>query len=344
MFFQKDRQFLDWFQVLIHLTGKQGWINWNKISCSIHYNDSTQIQGKHHKNRIVKYKGLVWCINTKYGNFIAKRNGKIFITGNSGFPKSHNISKAIDKAKGVKRKVVGKKMLDKGICKGNMHAGRQTKMVECDNDVATSQSAKLWDGWGTGLKPAFEPIIVAMKPLDGTYAHNAEKWCVAGLNIDGGRVTMQKDDFEAYKKLIRSFGRSRKDQTVYKGNALLKSKTKHINKVQTKGRWPANIILDEESGRMLDKQSGNRISSGVYKKKGKWTNPKIGKIRTWDVTYDKLNTYAGQTGGASRFFYTAKASKKERNLGLHSLPNTHPTVKPLALMKYLCTLTKTPIG
>lgn len=97
-FYQKDIEQLQVFQALLHLTGKQGWINENKYSCSIHNNPITELQGKHFKNRFVKYDGkYVWCIETEIGNFIAKRDGKIFITGNSGFPKSMNIGLAIDK-------------------------------------------------------------------------------------------------------------------------------------------------------------------------------------------------------------------------------------------------------
>src|SRR6185312_518845 len=109
----------------------------------------------------------------------------------SGFPKSLNISKAIDKAKGVERDVVGisandrpasqvkgGKAFDRGLDEGQEH---QPLMIT----APATDLAKQWDGWGTALKPAWEPIIVAMKPLDGTFAENAEKWGVAGINVDG---------------------------------------------------------------------------------------------------------------------------------------------------------------
>jgi hypothetical protein len=95
-FYQSDLEQLELFQILLHLTNKQGWINKNKMCCSIHYNPTTEIQGKHKKQSKI-YTGIVWCIETEIGNFMARRNGKIFITGNSGFPKSLNIGFAVNK-------------------------------------------------------------------------------------------------------------------------------------------------------------------------------------------------------------------------------------------------------
>ncbi len=292
----------------------------------------------------------------------------------SGFPKSHNISKAIDKAKNVKQKISGKKIIDAGYS-GHMQ-GRIPKgnCIKVNNTVATSKTALLWDGWGTGLKPAFEPIIVAMKPLDGTYAHNAEKWGVAGLNIDGGRIGTTD---------VVPFGRKKK-----RPNHLIQyDGTTRDPKFDKQGRWPANIILDEEAGRMLDEQSGNLPGPWGKKK----TKIKHGKAIFNPGESDMDNADWQSSGqGASRFFYTAKASKKERNLGLEKIKskkyvagnysqspmcktrnkslngtnnhskcsgevyykkmksevtgNNHPTVKPLKLMEYLCKLTKTPTG
>ena len=90
-FYQNDMEELEVFQALLHMTNKQGWINKKKMSCSIHLNPTTEIQGKHYKNRLVDYEGYVWCIETEIGNFMARRNGKIFITGNS-FPIDKNLS------------------------------------------------------------------------------------------------------------------------------------------------------------------------------------------------------------------------------------------------------------
>ncbi|MBA7548979.1 hypothetical protein ES705_41447 [subsurface metagenome] len=211
--------------------------------------------------------------------------------------------------------------------------------------------ATLWNGWKShGLKPAYEPILVCMKPNEGSYANNALKWGVAGLNIDGGRIgcDLEKED------LAR--GRKSDNETTYftKKNADI-----HLYP-NTKGRYPANVILDEEAGQMLNEQSGDCKTGGRKIKTdcGKsWYKQKV------NVKLPQDNGF-----GASRFFYCAKASKSERNRGCEELEeksiniqqphnsknleerynmtskNNHPTVKPLALMKYLCTLTKTPTG
>lgn len=242
----------------------------------------------------------------------------------SGFPKSLDISKAIDKAAGaepvilsegkaVKRMIPGADQNTTGSwIKDN---GRE--YVPTITEAATD-AARQWSGWGTALKPAWEPIIVAMKPLDGTFAENAQRHGVAGLNIDGGRVAGPKpattrgaDGQNGRYGPINSQGRIEDDGL---------------------GRWPANIILDEVAAEMLDEQSGMLTS-------GKPSGIKAG---------GKLNCYGeyaggipvtgiGDSGGASRFFYTAKASKSDRGHG-----NTHATVKPQSLIKYLCTLTDTP--
>ncbi len=288
----------------------------------------------------------------------------------SGFPKSHNISKAIDKAKGKKRKITGRDKSfgahNSGIYEWNKR-GTIPKNEWNKHDIPISSLALLWNGYGTGLKPAFEPIIVAMKPLDGTYAQNAEKYGVAGLNIDGGRIEMQQKDFEEYKEKRKAFDGC-VGKTVYKGSALQRSKTKHINKIETKGRWPANIILDKKTAKMLDKQTGTL--PGPWGKKKSKTKHGNAIFNPGESKFDNADWQStGQ--GASRFFYCAKASKKERNLGLQNLKakqrdltrkkgkpggdnprnrgtkemlNCHPTVKPLALMEYLCTLTMTPTG
>lgn len=158
-------------------------------------------------------------------------------------------------------------------------------------------NAKQWNGWETALKPAHEPIVVARKPLsEKTVAENVLKWGTGGINIDGCRI-------ETY--------------------------------VQPYGRFPANIILDEESGEMLDEQSG------ILKSGDNCIRTKVGSFLEHGglgKAGDVQRTY-GDSGGASRFFYCAKASKKERGED-----NNHPTVKPIALMKYLARLITPPEG
>ncbi len=182
-------------------------------------------------------------------------------------------------------------------------------------------------GWGTALKPAWEPIIVAMKPLDGTFAENAEKWGVAGLNVNGGRIGTETVEKGRAGRTADQFSKSTyANGKGYEGNNSIEG--------QSTGRWPANLVLDEEAGAMLDGQSGvlhTHSGSGEYKDKNN------------RVAFGKFNAVSidikASSSGASRFFYCAKASKSERGLD-----NVHPTVKPLKLMEYLCTLTKTPTG
>ena len=186
-----------------------------------------------------------------------------------------------------------------------------------------------WDGWGTALKPAYEPIIVAMKPRDGTFAENALTWGVAGLWIDGARVPTNGENLNggAYSPGGRSNampGDTRKGASLGMFEPGTRTKREYQ---QPLGRWPANLILDEAAGAMLDEMSG-----------------------------------------ASRFFYCPKASRAERNAGLEGMEavkvndgrqtpidnayqrgetlrnNSHPCVKPVALLEYLCRLTKTPTG
>ena len=213
-------------------------------------------------------------------------------------------------------------------------------------------------GYGTALKPAWEPCIVAMKPLDGTFKENAEKWGQAGINIDGCRI-------EAESRKICNYDSKGSQGCISRGSEGNHSGQEYKEKIETKGRWPANVILDEEAGRMLDEQSG------------------VGKSQSGGLSYNKNSIHLNgkapykrsghdDSGGASRFFYCAKASSSERNEGLEGLPvmtrqqdgdpknwdlsegkmrarlctkpqmNHHPTVKPLKLMEYLIKLIMPP--
>jgi len=227
----------------------------------------------------------------------------------------------------AEREVIGK---HKAPAKEIYQSGELSK--DLNITLPASAQAKLWNGWKShGLKPAYEPILVCVKPNDGTYANNAIKWGVSGLNIDGGRIGMI--DREEYEKKQKSFSNSKSTKGYGEFEA-----SNPATRINPQGRFPANIILDEEAGKMLDEQSGERIfgnKNGGYSYKGK--KYKVdGFIK--DNAPQALSNY-GDKGGASRFFYTAKASKSERGKS-----NVHPTVKPLSLMEYLCTLTKTPTG
>jgi site-specific DNA-methyltransferase (adenine-specific) len=289
----------------------------------------------------------------------------------SGFPKATDIGKQIDKQAGAEREIIGTvKKMHIGGHKLNANEGWQRpshydengniKMTQNITAPATSE-AQQWEGYKShGLKPAYEPIIVAMKPNEGSYANNALKWGVAGLNIDGGRIGHNED------LSIKREGNKKLDTNNHGWGFKAVSR-------DNKGRFPANIILDEEAARLLDEQSGISKSTDRirHNNQSKFSGKGIyGKFN------DKDTTGFSDIGGASRFFYCAKASKKERNRGCeeldnhnpcyeshrpnykntkgietpyagtgrggNNLKNHHPTVKPLTLMKYLVTLTTMP--
>ncbi len=220
----------------------------------------------------------------------------------SGFPKSHDVSKAIDKAAGAEREIIGS-WKPTGNARPSKTPGRARvvsiaavphEFIDCELPITApaTEDAKRWNGWGTALKPAWEPVIVARKPLDGTVAENVIAHGTGAMNVGGCRV---------------------------EGN-----------------RWPANLIHDGS-----------------------------------DEVLELFPTTASNS--AARFFYCAKASKSDRDEGCDELPskqmglyaqdewsrqhmgstpdarrearhNTHPTVKPTALMRYLCRLVTPPGG
>jgi site-specific DNA-methyltransferase (adenine-specific) len=220
-----------------------------------------------------------------------------------------------------------------------------------------------YEGWGTALKPAHEPICMARKTLsEKSVAENVLKWGTGGINIDGCRI-------ESGLRTTPIHSDDVKDDTTLFG---LHKTIQHERVETTEGRFPANIILDEEAGKLLDEQSGDRKSTGSVRKKDTETDPS--NIDFKHKTGENSNPYAGESGGASRFFYCPKTSKKERDMNItgdvkeqtaigstyagnqttskiggnpdkptEPKKNNHPTVKPIKLMEYLITLV-TPKG
>ena len=233
----------------------------------------------------------------------------------SGFPKSLDISKAIDKAAGAEREVVG---LHAGPAKSIYSQGEGRLPEAVDITAPATEAAKLWHGYGTALKPAHEPIIVAMKPIDGTFAQNALTHGVAGLWIDGGRIPGVSQSAAG----MPGFGC--RDDGYDRGTG---------RQYQTTGRWPANIIHDGSAEVLpLFPETGNAFRT---------TRKRNGNPGMFGHSSD-CNGHK-DSGSAARFFYCAKASRSERTNG-GTVDNGHPTVKPLALMEYLCKLTRTPTG
>ena len=271
----------------------------------------------------------------------------------SGFPKSLDVSKAIDKRAGAEREVTGQVIA--GIAPGTGNAvGGPKPLVDVKKNPATSE-AKAWEGWGTALKPAFEPVVVGRKPLVGTVAENVLLWGVGGLNIDGSRIGYAS---ESDKDSAKPQGKTLKHKGWDSQSWLEETKPVHAQ-----GRWPANVILDEVTAGLLDEQSGVTVSKSGGKS---GTHP--GPMDWGKENSDTPRGGHDDSGGASRFFYVAKASKRDRNEGLEELDdvmatkyaqdewtlqnmkvgskptkNFHPTVKPTQLMRYLIKLV-TPSG
>jgi hypothetical protein len=213
----------------------------------------------------------------------------------SGFPKSLDVSKAIDKAAGAEREITGETIYGDGKGRPNQwsangsHEGwkREAHLHYEGPRVETAPAtdlARRWDGWGTALKPAYEPIVMARKPLIGSVAANVARYGTGGINVDGCRIGT--DVVESGNGALGANG-------IY--GAMARNPE---TAASTIGRWPANVLLDEDAAALLDAQSGERPS-----RPGK-TKP-TGDIPAFDGGWKNINSnamYPGDTGGASRFF------------------------------------------
>lgn len=288
----------------------------------------------------------------------------------SGFPKSLDVSKAIEsdltKGKSNSRSLRateqagdGESYTLRGKNNGIMGEAREYDRKEF---TPTTPEAEAWQGWGTALKPAYEPIIMARKRMKRTVAKNVLKHGTGALNIDACRIegappSRAQPIFNSPTGQVYNF------QTGTGRNGKMSHAT---------GRWPANVVLDEDAAEELDAQSGERHGGGNRDGRGRRTQ-REGQYQgnAYGVFTHKTGSpnYA-DTGGASRFFYVAKASRRERNAGLEGMPertlrwssgeqspgtfqsegtnrsaaNHHPTVKPITLMEWLIRLVTRPGG
>ncbi len=293
--------------------------------------------------------------------------GSLFWLYGQGFPKSMDVAIQIDKVKrgcgqgksDPESPLHGKYDREKvsGNTKHDLN-GFYKNIVESDKSkkILTDEDALKWEGWGTALKPANEPICLARKPLEGTVANNVLKWGTGGINVDGSRIESEE--------IIKNHSRgndSSKSKGIY-GNST--EQETHQTEGQKLGRFPANIILDETAAKALDEQTGI-LKTGNFSQKGQSAN--TDQPAGWKTGNRNKKEFKGDEGGASRYFYVAKASTSERNKGLENRisekvndgrdtpidnpfqrgeslrKNTHPTVKPINLIKYLIKLV-TPKG
>ncbi|HET6906759.1 MAG TPA: DNA methyltransferase [Rhodanobacteraceae bacterium] len=285
----------------------------------------------------------------------------------SGFPKSLDVSKAIDKAAGAKRTEVVGRYQPPGMDKPwNLHNAADERDVQVfassrnnlDITAPATDAAKQWAGWGTALKPAHEPIVVARKPLIGTVAANVMQHGTGALNIDGCRVAGEP------VPVLNSTGGRKFEQSHTQPDR----RTQLIG-MQDAGRWPANVCHDGSDEVLA---AFPMTASGIMKagtRRAAQDGPGSVCYGTYGGEATRADTI-GDSGSAARFFYCAKASREDRNVGCDDLPakalnrssgeqspgtfqsantdrsarNHHPTVKPTALMRWLVRLVTPPGG
>lgn len=329
-----------------HRGGRLDWIAWMDIVMTECY-------------RVLKpgAHGLVWALpRTSHWTATALDNVGFEVRDvithvfGTGFPKSLDISKAIDKAAGAEREVVG---TEKNYGKTKLAEGKTgygDYEGEWDITRPATDPAKHWQGWGTALKPASEHWILVRKPLaEDTVAANVLEHGVGGINIDGCRVAGHNPSIDR-RETARRTGNAPTSPGVM-------SETKWINRTTPEvyatdraaehlGRFPANLVLSHNEDcdsactdgcavALLDEQSGIRPSGGSLHRRSIASSVALNEGHKPLRNIERV----ADTGGASRFFYCAKASKRDRGEG-----NTHPTVKSTKLMSYLVRLVTPPGG
>jgi site-specific DNA-methyltransferase (adenine-specific) len=292
---------------------------------------------------------------------IADVHPALMMVHGMGFPKSLNVSKAIDKAAGAEREVVGTYRVGGNALtptseKGGTYVTGAPNSPPGDLEITAPATAEAqqFEGYGTALKPSWEPILVFRKPLEGTVVENVLKHGTGAMNIDGTRVSYRS---EADK--TPSVGKGRPgEQNPGCGANLPGYKAEWGEwEVNHRGRWPTNAVMTHAEGckqiaeawqcvevcpvKALDEQSGECRSAGDYPTS--YSNG--GGYTHGDIGHGVQGPLYEDAGGASRFFpqfetpffYTSKATKKEATLD-GRIENNHPTKKPLGLMRWLVRL------
>ncbi len=282
----------------------------------------------------------------------------------SGFPKSLNIGKAVDKLQGNEREIIETNETIPDIRANNYSNSNGKERLTANITKGTSE----WEGWGTALKPSMEPITVARKPLsEKTVAENVLKWGTGGINIDACRVEINPE----IDDMLRETTRQQRQSETWENGSGFKNEKNSLTGVPENGRFPANLIHDgsEEVMKLFPQSKGQQGDLKGHNKERQSPNGCYGKMAP---AYDYLAR--NDSGSAARFFYCAKASKAERNAGLENFEpkervdyggfhseqglinngrnpdrrlkttNNHPTVKPIKLIKYLIQLVTKPGG
>ena len=378
-FYQKDDGDREWFQTLLHVVGKAGRDNPRKLVVSIRNGATTELQARHlQRYDREAYDGIVWCVRVETGAFVARRRGRVFLTGNSGFPKSHDVSKAID------RGITGPATRQHdGLHSDDNYEGPSAADGTYPITAPASEDAQRWQGWGTALKPAHEPIVVARKPLEGTVAGNVLTHGTGAIHVDACRVGAEvRVNPPAHNEEGSGWGMR---------SSLPPS--------EVEGRWPANVLLACTCAEVIpgdpgtvevvpeaDRVEREQRSTNFAMARGFEHIVRKGEVPEVHTDPDCPAAIldAQSEGGASRYFprfpledpdydgarvlYRSKASTKEREAGLDALAdgtlnrtnpggyeadpkwapqtrkNTHPTVKPVAVMRWLVELVTPPGG
>lgn len=263
----------------------------------------------------------------------------------TGFPKSLNIGKALDKAAGAERtEVVGRYQppgMDKPWNLSNAADDRTVEMFTSSRNnldilAPVTDAAKQWDGWGTALKPAFEPIIVARKPLVGTVAANVLKHGTGGINIDACRVGFASEEDKAAAFPGGKLTSHGAGSLAGPGAAQEAERSDFAAERSQLGRWPANVIHDGSDEVEAAFAVYGETKSGAMKRDVEAYDGE--NVTSFLRGRSGPNNQHGDSGSVSRFFYSSKAGKTDR------AGSSHPTVKPVSLMRYLVKLVTPPGG
>ena len=269
----------------------------------------------------IEYNDNVWCVEVPSGAFVARRNGKIFITGNSGFPKSHNIGKGVDKKMGNEREVVGKRIqrVDGTTRNQKTNGGFMKENIitePYDGYVNVEKGGSIYEGYGTGLKPAVELWWLVRKPIsEKTIVDNVLRWNTGGINVDGCRIGFEDTQNPATNPLYR-YNNDYKQVTDNGQKEGVNVKfTNSLNPPNNLGRFPSNF-LHNGSEEVMEEFA----KAGISKTNHKGTRKDKGENGGGTLGYSRgTETPRTDEGTPARFFYCSKPSTRERNMGCDEL-------------------------